>query len=521
MHEMPVFDDTSTASLVDRLERLERRLARQTSAREQAEALLESKSLELHELNKALSGLNASLEQRVAERTCELEEERQHALFLAERDILTGLPNRLMFGNHLRRALERADGAGAVSLLYLDLDGFKAVNDTLGHACGDELLKAVGKRLESLGDDCIFAARLSGDEFAIVQTGGGQQGDALALADRLIADMQKSFELGGRAVRIGTSIGIALSTDPIETPETLLHHADIALYRAKVRQRGTWELFSPEMDVERLSRLALERDLRAALAEEQFEVFYQPLLEAAGGALVGFEALLRWHHPERGMVPPTTFIPVAEEIGLIHEIGAWVLRRACSDAVGWASELRVAVNLSPAQFTRWTLLDNVRDALAESGLAASRLELEITESVLMQDGEATLAMLHQLRTQGTRIAMDDFGTGYSSLSYLRRFPFDKIKIDRSFVQAMARDEGSIEIIRAVIGLGRALNIKVLAEGVETNEQREMLRTEGCDELQGYLFSKPKPLAEFGSMLAAVLRHTDTLILPQADVRGAA
>lgn len=518
---MPELDVMSAASLVDRLGRLEKRLARQTSAREQAESLLESKSLELHALNKALAGLNASLEQRVAERTSELEEERRHALFLAERDILTGLPNRLMFGDHLGRALERTNRAGGVSLLYLDLDGFKAVNDTLGHACGDELLKAVGKRLSSLGDESIFAARLSGDEFAIIQTGGEQPGDALALADRLISAMRKPFALGGRDIQISTSIGIAVSTDLVESSEALLHHADIALYRAKMRQRGTCELFSPEMDVERLSRLAMERDLRAALTEGQFEVFYQPLLEAAGGRLVGFEALLRWHHPQRGMVPPATFIPVAEEIGLIHDIGAWVLRKACSDAVGWTPELRVAVNLSPAQFTRPALLDNVRDALAQSGLAASRLELEITESVLMQDGEATLAMLHQLRAQGTRIAMDDFGTGYSSLSYLRRFPFDKIKIDRSFVQAMSQDEGSIEIIRAVIGLGRALHIKVLAEGVETHEQREMLRIEGCDELQGYLFSKPKPLAELGCMLASVLRQTETFSSPQPDLRGAA
>lgn len=518
---MSNLDNMMAASLVDRIERLEKRLSRQTKAREQAEILLESKSLELHELNRTLAGLNASLEQRVVERTCELEEERRHALFLAERDVLTWLPNRLMFGKYLQRALERLDGSNGLALLYLDLDGFKTVNDTLGHACGDELLKVVGKRLATFESAKVFAARLSGDEFAVIHSGGDQPIEAATLADNLISAMRKPFELGGRDVQIGTSIGIAVTCDLAESPEALLYQADIALYRAKTRQRGTWELFSSEMDVERLSRLALERDLRTALAAEQFEVFYQPLLGAGGGELVGFEALLRWNHPERGMVPPTTFIPVAEEIGLIHEIGAWVLKKSCLDAVGWPPELRVAVNLSPAQFTRRTLLDNVRDALTQSGLPATRLELEITESVLMQDGEATLGMLHQLRAHGVRIAMDDFGTGYSSLSYLRLFPFDKIKIDRSFVQAMTQDEGSMEIIRAVIGLGRALRIKVLAEGVETNEQREMLRSEGCDELQGYLFSKPKPLAELGSVLAAVLRHDDVLASAQGHYKGAA
>jgi diguanylate cyclase (GGDEF)-like protein len=503
---MTEIDDGPSGMLADRVRRLERRLARQTDARVQAETLLESKSLELHESNKALAGLNASLERRVAERTSELEEERRHALFLAERDVLTGLPNRLMFGKHLQQALDRADAPGGVTLLYLDLDGFKAVNDTLGHTRGDQLLKAVGKRIMALGQGSVLAARLGGDEFAIVQSGGNQPADAQALATALVSALTEPFPIGGREVRVGTSIGIAVSTGPGDTPEALLHQADIALYRAKARQRGTWEMFSPEMDVERQTRLALERDLRQAVSDEQFEVYYQPLLDAIDGRLVGFEALLRWPHPDRGMVPPATFIPVAEETGLIHEIGAWVLKRACRDAAGWAPELTVAINISPAQFTRWTLLDNVRDALDASGLAPARLELEITESVLMQDAETTVAMLHQLRSRGTRIAMDDFGTGYSSLSYLRRFPFDKIKIDRSFVQAITQDESSIEIIRAVIGLGRALHIKVLAEGVETEAQWDMLRSEGCDELQGFLFSKPKPLADLDAVLADLLRR---------------
>lgn len=518
---MSLATDAPTAVLLDQVRRLERRLARQTSAREQAETLLESKSLALHELNRSLAQLNANLEQRVTERTRELDDERRHALFLAERDLLTGLPNRLMFGKHLRQVLERSRRPGAVALLYLDLDGFKAVNDSFGHACGDALLKGVGKRLSAAAGASIFAARLSGDEFAVVACGGERPEHAAALAEQLIATLQHPFELEGRTVHVGASIGIALTTDAEESAETLLHNADIALYRAKVRQRGTWELFSPEMDGERLARLALERDLRAGLAKQQFEVFYQPLLEAGAGGLVGFEALLRWKHPVRGRVPPAAFIPIAEEIGLIHEIGAWVLKQACTDAMGWAPELRVAVNLSPVQFTRSTLLDHVWSALDASGLAAQRLELEITESVLMQDGEATLDTLHTMRARGIRISMDDFGTGYSSLSYLRLFPFDKIKIDRSFVQGMAKDEGSIEIIRAVIGLGRALNIKVLAEGVETNEQREMLRVEGCDELQGYLFSKPRPLAEMGSLLATVLQSGAIAEPAPEALRGAA
>jgi diguanylate cyclase (GGDEF)-like protein len=499
-------EESSTAVLLDRLQRLGRRLARQTSAREEAEALLESKSFELHECNRALAEWNAGLEQRIQERTQELDEERRHALFLAGRDLLTGLPNRLMFGKHLSHLLERLSHPERIALLYLDLDGFKAVNDTLGHGTGDQLLKAVADRLSALAEPSVLSARLGGDEFAVVQAAGEQPRDAIAFAERLIASLQAPFELEGRSVRIGTSVGIAITADGSEDAQTLLHNADVSLYRAKSVKRGGWELFSAEMDLERLSRLALERDLRGGLAQEQFELFYQPLVDARGGALVGFEALLRWRHPERGLVPPVHFIPVTEEIGLIHELGAWVLRRACADAAGWPPELRVAVNLSAVQFTKPTLLDNVQVALEEAGLAPDRLELEITESVLMQDSETTLALLHRLRSQGTRIAMDDFGTGFSSLSYLRRFPFDKIKIDRSFVKAMTDDEGSIAIIRAVVGLGRALKIKILAEGVETSEQLDVLRFEGCDELQGYLFSEPKPLDELGSLLASVLRR---------------
>ena len=306
---------------------------------------------------------------------------------------------------------------------------------------------------------------------------------------------------------IGTSVGIALVDRADVTADELLRNADIALYRAKAAGRGTWGtycMFEPGMDIELQRRRLLEADLRRALAEEQFEIHYQPLLEARAEALGGFEALLRWRHPERGLISPGQFSPLAVEIGLIRPIGAWVLARACADATGWPEHVRVAVNLSPVQFTKNDLVRNVEQALAASGLAPCHLELEITESVLIKDNEATPRLLHRLRDLGVRISMDDFGTGYSSLSYLRRFPFDKIKIDQSFVYNLGQDRGGIEIVRAVVGLGKALGMVVLAEGVETKEQLDLLREEGCDELQGYLFSKPQPVQHVPALIASYL-----------------
>ena len=417
-----------------------------------------------------------------------------HTQAVARHDPLTGLPNRLRFREHMDHTLEllRRDESGC-ALLYLDLDGFKGVNDVLGHAAGDALLCAVSSRLGDCTREDELVARLGGDEFAIVQADPCQPGAAQALADRLVQALREPFDVNGYPITIGTSIGIALADQATPSADTLLHDADLALYHAKAEGRGTWRFSTADMDLQVRLRRTLEGDLRRALALEQFEVFYQPLVDARTQRLTGFEALLRWHHPEHGLVSPAEFIPVAEEIGLIVEIGAWVLQRACADAAGWPAHISVAVNLSAAEFLAGDLPRGVQRALGLSGLAASRLELEITESVLLRDNDATLATLHHLRRLGLRTSMDDFGTGYSSLSYLRQFPFDKVKIDQSFIRDIGRDGCGVEIIRAVIGLGRALHIKVLVEGVETVEQLHFLRTERCDELQGYMFGRPQPL----------------------------
>ncbi len=417
-----------------------------------------------------------------------------HTESVARHDPLTGLPNRLRFREHMGHTLRhlRRHGGGC-ALLYLDLDGFKGVNDVLGHAAGDALLRAVSSRLCRCTRDVELLARLGGDEFAIVQADPHQPEAAGALADRLVRALREPFDIEGYPIVIGTSIGIALVDQATLSADTLLHDADLALYYAKAEGRGTWRFFTADMDLQVRLRRTLEDDLRRALALGQFEVFYQPLVDARTQRLTAFEALLRWHHPECGLVPPAEFIPVAEEIGLIVEIGAWVLERACTDAARWPAHISVAVNLSAKEFLKGDLPGGVQRALGLSRLAAGRLELEITESVLLRDNDTTLATLHHLRRLGVRTSMDDFGTGYSSLSYLRQFPFDKVKIDQSFIRDIGRDGCGVEIIRAVIGLSRALNIKVLVEGVETVEQLHFLRTEQCDELQGYMFGRPQPL----------------------------
>ena len=425
----------------------------------------------------------------------------ERIVYLARHDALTGLPNRATFGERLEIALGQLGRGTHFAVLCLDLDRFKEVNDTLGHAVGDALLKAVAGRLGACVRETDTVARLGGDEFAVLQGGPGQPEQTTALARRLVEAVGAPYELDGHHVEIGVSVGIALAPGDGASAGALLRHSDMALYRAKAAGRGTWCYFEPGMDAEVQRRRALEADLKRALAEGQFEVHYQPLVEADTGASTGFEALLRWRHPERGMVGPGEFIPLAEEIGLIRPMGAWVLDRACADAASWSGHVKVAVNLSPVQFVKGDLVGEVERALAASGLAASRLELEITESVLLQDNEATLGLLHRLRALGVRICMDDFGTGYSSLSYLRRFPFDKIKVDQSFVRNLEREQGSIEIVRAVVGLGKALGMSVLAEGVETAEQLGILRGEGCDELQGYLFSKPRPVQDVPAIIA--------------------
>ncbi len=420
--------------------------------------------------------------------------------YMALHDALTGLPNRVLFREHMEQILPRMHRGDHFAVLCLDLDGFKGVNDTLGHPAGDELLRVVTGRLRDNVRETDLVARLGGDEFAIIHSSAHQPTDAAAMADRLVAALAMPFDLQGHRVEISGSIGVVLADEAACTPDELLRNADIALYRAKAAGRGTWCFFEPGMDLELRQRRELEADLRQALAGDQFEVHYQPLVKAQTKTLTGFEALVRWRHPARGIVLPGEFISLAEEIGLIPPLGAWVLAKACSDAAGWPHHVRIAVNLSPVQFAKGNLVCEVEQALIASRLPAHRLELEITESVLLQDNDATMRILHELRALGVRISMDDFGTGYSSLSYLHRFPFDKIKIDQSFVSSL-REKGSIEIVRAVVGLGKALGMDVLAEGVETAEQSDILQDEGCDELQGYLFSKPRPLDDVQAIIA--------------------
>jgi predicted signal transduction protein with EAL and GGDEF domain len=343
-------------------------------------------------------------------------------------------------------------------------------------------------------------ARLGGDEFAIVQS-AARPTDATELAGHIIEALSEPFEVLGHQVNIGTSIGIAMAPGDGREPDQLLRNADMALYRAKSEGRSSYHFFQPEMDAQMQERRRLELDLRKALLADQFELYYQPLVDIASGEASGFEALVRWNHPERGVVGPDQFIPVAEDIGLIVPLGDWVLKQACRDAARWPGKLKVAVNLSAAQFRNPMLSLSVVTALAQSGLAATRLELEITETVLLQDDEAVLNTLHEIRQLGVRICMDDFGTGYSSLSYLRSFPFDKIKIDRSFIRELGKEENDcLAIIRAVTKLGSSLGMITTAEGVETKEQLEILRAEGCTQAQGYLFSRPKPVADIPAML---------------------
>jgi diguanylate cyclase (GGDEF)-like protein len=455
--------------------------------------LPDGRSIAVSQQKVASGGWVATYEDITERRATEL-----RLAYMARHDGLTGLPNRLLFSEHMQLALARARRDGGIAVLTLDLDGFKSVNDTLGHTAGDSLLRLVTDRLRHCTRESDLLFRSGGDEFTIVQEKANQPNEATALARRLLTVLTQPFEIDHQEVMIGASIGIALSDEDTEAAEALLQHAELALYRAKADGRGMFRFFEPEMDAAMQARRALELDLRKALAEEQFELNYQPLVQAGG--IAGFEALLRWRHPTLGVVSPVSFIPIAEEIGMIGEIGAWVLRQACADAAGWPGRLKVAVNLSPAQFLTRSLVDDATGALAASGLSVTRLELEITESVLIQDEAAVLETLHALRGMGIRIAMDDFGTGYSSLSYLLRFPFDKIKIDQSFVKGIVDRENCRTIVRTVIGLGRSLGIAVNAEGVETIEQRDALRAEGCFELQGYLFSKPRPANEIAGLL---------------------
>jgi diguanylate cyclase (GGDEF)-like protein/PAS domain S-box-containing protein len=426
---------------------------------------------------------------------------------MALHDTLTGLPNRVLLNERLEYALTRAKRGDIVATHILDLDHFKHVNDTLGHPAGDKLLGMVADRLRALVRATDTIARMGGDEFAVVQLAISQPADATSLAHRIISAVSEPYDIDGHQVVIGASIGIAVGPGDGVSPEQIIRNADLALYRAKGDGRGTFRFFEPEMDAQMQERRALECDLRKALLAGEFELYYQPVVDLASSEICGFEALMRWHHPKRGMVAPGTFIPLAEEIGLIVPLGEWAIRQACATAAQWPENLRIAVNLSPAQFRSPGLLQAIVGALAAAGMAANRLELEITETILLQDSEATLTLLYRLRELGVRIVMDDFGTGYSSLSYLQSFPFDKIKIDRSFVRDITESPGSLNIVRAVAALANGLGMAATAEGVETQEQLDTIKSEGCTEMQGFLFSRPLPAAEIERLFLANCRPT--------------
>ena len=430
----------------------------------------------------------------------QMEEQLVH---MAHYDALTQLPNRILFLDRLRAALlERRANNGKVALLYVDLDGFKMVNDTIGHHFGDILLQKVSGRLRDATKKGDTFARLGGDEFAAIQILGANEGReaSIIFAERIVSALGFPHEIEGHQVVAGATIGIALASDDNEDPAALLRDADIALYQAKAEQRGAIRFFEPEMNARMQLRVALEADLRRALEAESFELYYQPLIDLASNAICGFEALIRWNHPERGLVGPLEFIAVAEEMGLIIPIGQWVLREACKQAALWPSSVKVAVNLSPVQFKSDRLFQDVMMALSSSGLSPRRLELEITESVILMDSKSNLELLNQLRALGVQISLDDFGTGYSSLTYLRLFPFNNIKIDRSFVGDLGANPGCLPIIRAVTRLASDLGMETIAEGIETQQQLDQLRGEGCHQGQGYLFSRPVPANQTLSLI---------------------
>src|ERR1039457_1240200 len=425
------------------------------------------------------------------------EEKRAEELIVhvAHHDALTGLPNRILFSEQLRQALKRVRRGERLAVLYIDLDRLKRVNDTLGHPIGDKLLKGVADRLRGCIRDIDTVARLSGDEFAIIQSSIERPSDAAALAKRIRAAIREPIDLNGHQVVVDTSIGISISPNDGTELDELLKTADIALYEAKNTGRGTYCFYETDMNERMQVRGKLEYDLRSALANGEFELFYQPTASLQDNKITSFEALLRWRHPERGMISPAEFTPIAEEMGLIIPLGEWILRTACAEAATWPSDIKVSVNVSSLQLTNENLVDVIISAVASAQIPANKLELEITESVFIRNTFANLTTLNKLHELGVMFAMDDFGTGYSSLGYLLSFPFSKIKIDRSFITGLSDKKESRAIVRAVTDLARNLSMVITAEGVETDQQLEQVRLLGCTEMQGYLFSRPLPAAE--------------------------
>ena len=433
--------------------------------------------------------------------------ERQ-ASYLADHDPHTNLPNRRLFHRRLEQALLAREPGERMALHCIDLDRFKIINDTLGYPVGDALLRRAAERLSGCLGQGDMVGRTGGDEFVLLQAGIRGAADAEDMARRIVTLLNEEYEIDGHSVQAGSSVGIALCPEHDTTSDALLRSADIALCRAKADGRGVFRFFEQQMDEDVRRKQALKAGLRVALERGELELAFQPLVGVAGGGVACFEALMRWRHPRLGTISPAEFIPVAEESGCITRMGEWALAAACREAATWPLPLRVAVNLSPVQFRRPGLVRAVTAALSDSGLAPERLELEITESVLLGEEEANLAILRQLRGLGVRIALDDFGTGFSSLGYLLRFPFDKIKIDRSFVQGLPDREDAKAIIRAIAGMGRGLGISVTAEGVETAGQLAALRIKGCGEAQGYLFSPPVPAFDIPQLIER-LRHSSS------------
>jgi diguanylate cyclase (GGDEF)-like protein len=430
----------------------------------------------------------------------ELKRSEQRVEHMAHYDALTNLPNRALLRARLDQEISRTAHGQHFALLYIDVDEFKEINDSLGHQVGDDFLKQLAQRLKACLRQTDFIARLGGDEFAIIQTSVSDGSDVEELIARLYAAIREPFQCGGHQLACDASMGIAMApTDGAEIDQ-LIRHADLAVYDAKAAGRRTFRFFEPRMDANARARREMAQDLREAVRTGGFELHYQPIVDIARHAIGGCEALLRWPHPEKGMISPVDFVPVAEDTGLITEIGEWVLMTACLEAATWPDYIKIAVNVSPVQFRSPALALRVIQALAASGLAASRLELEITEAVLIRDDEAALAVLHQLRAIGVRIALDDFGTGFSSLSYLQRFPFDKIKIDRSFIADVTVPGGSSSIVQAVVTIAAARDMVTTAEGVETQPQLDLLHMLGCTQMQGWLFSKALPATAIRELL---------------------